>query len=258
MKAATDPSFWDAMADDYEIKAHPFSLLFVESMLEEIPLEPGTRLLDVATGTGAAAILAAERGAEVVAIDFSEGMLERLRVKQLPGISALQMDGQALDLEDNSFDVTVSVFGVMLFEDWNKGLKEMARVTKQGGTTAVVTWSDPNGAGIRQIIAPICGELFPDLELPPPPQGMATLSDPENLKRAMRSAGFNEPKVIRLSHRYHFTREAIFQGNPIRQRLSESQQQKIVEVVKERFQDRREGDSFYIESEALLAIATKP
>ena len=62
------------------------------------------------------------------------------------------MDGQALDLPDAAFDATVSVFGVMLFPDWRAGLREMARVTRPGGSAAIAVWKSADGAALHLLL----------------------------------------------------------------------------------------------------------
>ncbi len=246
------------MAASYEAKAHPFSMRYTEAMLSRLEVGPGVRLLDVATGTGAAALPAARMGAEVMAIDFSEGMVSRLEARGVRNIDARQMDGQALDLPDASFDVTVSAFGVMLFEDWAEGLREMARVTKPGGTAAVLTWRDPDGAGVNQLLSQVCRDLFPGLELPPTPAGMVELSDPKRLSAAMVAAGFEAPTVETLSQKYAFRIDQLFVGNPWSHRLDEAQQRAVLDEVRRRFGKDHDGEDLFIESEALLATAKRP
>jgi ubiquinone/menaquinone biosynthesis C-methylase UbiE len=252
-----DPAFWDATAEAYVAKAHPFTLLYAKAMLGRLEVGPGVRYLDVATGTGAAALPAADLGAEVVAIDFSEGMVRRLKARGVRGIDARVMDGQALDLPDASFDVTVSVFGVMLFPDWNKGLREMARVTKPGGTAAVVTWRDPAGGGINQAVGTVARELFPDIELPPPAAGMVELSDPARLAAAMTAAGFEPPVVEVIRETHTFKVEQLFVGNPWSLRLDAAQQKAVSDEVRRRYGRDRDGDDLFVESEAVLAVAKR-
>ncbi|MEM8530472.1 MAG: class I SAM-dependent methyltransferase [Chloroflexota bacterium] len=253
----TDSAFWDDMAESYEAKAHPFFLLYARTMLSRLNICPGVRFLDVATGTGAAALPAAELGAEVVAIDFSAKMIERLSARGVCNINAQQMDRQALMLPDTSNDVAVSLFGVMLFEDWNQGLREMTRVTKPGGTVAIVTWKDPDGGGINQLIRQICRDVYPNIKLPPPSVSMTELSDPERLTKALRDAGLDSPQGVVLTEQYRFKLEQIFQGNPWSQRLTPNQQQTVLEEVRRRFGKNRDGGNLYIESEALLATAKR-
>lgn len=257
MPTHVDAAFWDKMAEDYEAKAHPFNSLYAKAMLTRLKVGPGVRFLDVATGTGAAALPAAEMGAEVVAIDFSAGMVQRLPTRKVSNIEARQMDGQALDLLDASFDVTVSVFGLMFFPDWDKGLREMARVTKSGGTAAVMTWRDSAGAGISQLLTNVLRDLFPDLKLPPPPAGMVELSDPGRLAKAMMAADFEMPTLETLKEKYKFKAEQLFVGNPWSSRLDAAQQQAMIQEVRRRFEKNKDGEHQFIESEALLACAKR-
>jgi ubiquinone/menaquinone biosynthesis C-methylase UbiE len=113
-----------------------------------LDLHPGVRLLDVAAGTGALATAAARRGASVLAIDSSRGMVaflaRRAREEGLSNLDARVMDGQKLDLPDASFDLACSVFGVMLIADHRAGLTEMRRVLVPGGSARLVVWAPPS------------------------------------------------------------------------------------------------------------------
>jgi demethylmenaquinone methyltransferase/2-methoxy-6-polyprenyl-1,4-benzoquinol methylase len=103
---------------------------------------PGTRALDVATGTGDLALELARRGGEVVGSDFSEGMLERARLKSS---SVRWEQGNALDLpyDDASFDAVTVGFGARNFSDLERGLGEMARVVRPGGRVVVLEITTP-------------------------------------------------------------------------------------------------------------------
>ncbi|GCC47338.1 hypothetical protein chiPu_0031706, partial [Chiloscyllium punctatum] len=94
------------MVATYEAQSQPFTTLFADAAIATLPIGPSSRVLDVATGTGAAALAAARTGADVTAIDFSAGMVARVGAHGLPNIEARQMDGQALDLPDAAFDAT--------------------------------------------------------------------------------------------------------------------------------------------------------
>lgn len=133
MREFEQSDHWDTAAQHYEETAHPFTAHFAEMALAHVPLGPDSRVLDVAAGTGALALAAARTGAQVLATDFSPGMVARIAAAGLPNVETRVMDGQALDLPDGTFDAAFSIFGVMMFPDWRRGLAEMARVTRPGG-----------------------------------------------------------------------------------------------------------------------------
>jgi demethylmenaquinone methyltransferase/2-methoxy-6-polyprenyl-1,4-benzoquinol methylase len=110
---------------------------------------PGSRVLDVATGTGDLAFEMARRVApdgEVVGSDFSEGMLDRARAKAAANGAAVRFEsGDALDLpyEEDSFDAATVGFGARNFSDLARGLREMARVVRPGGRVVVLEITTP-------------------------------------------------------------------------------------------------------------------
>ena len=103
---------------------------------------PGSRALDVATGTGDLAIELARRGAEVTGLDFSEPMLELARGKA-PGLDWTQGDALELPYGDGEFDAVTVSFGARNFSDLNRGLREMARVTRPAGRVVVLEITTP-------------------------------------------------------------------------------------------------------------------
>jgi demethylmenaquinone methyltransferase/2-methoxy-6-polyprenyl-1,4-benzoquinol methylase len=103
---------------------------------------PGSRALDVATGTGDLAIALADRGADVVGVDFAEKMLEIARGKA-PSIDFRSGNALALDFPDDSVDASTVGFGARNFDDLDRGLAEMARVVKPGGRVVVLEITTP-------------------------------------------------------------------------------------------------------------------
>jgi demethylmenaquinone methyltransferase / 2-methoxy-6-polyprenyl-1,4-benzoquinol methylase len=103
---------------------------------------PGSRALDVATGTGDLAIELSARGAQVVGLDFSERMLELAREKA-PGIEFVQGNALALPYADASFDAVTVGFGARNFSDLERGLGELARVTRPGGRVVILEITSP-------------------------------------------------------------------------------------------------------------------
>lgn len=112
-------------------------------------VDASSRVLDVATGTGAQALAFAERGAEVIGIDLAESMLRIARKKRRSAKLAFQQgDATNLPFSDASFDVSCVSFALheMPSSIRERTLAEMVRVTKSGGTIVVVDYARPPGA----------------------------------------------------------------------------------------------------------------
>jgi SAM-dependent methyltransferase len=129
----------------------------------------GDEVLDVACGTGNAAIPAAERGATVTGLDITPELLEDARRNAADaGVEATFVEGDAEDLpfEDGSFDVVVSTFGCMFAPRHEAAAAEIARVLRPGGRIGIAAWT-PEGR---------IGEFFKMMgsHVPPPPAGVAT------------------------------------------------------------------------------------
>lgn len=196
-----NPDHWDTTAQHYERTAHPFTARYAEAALARVKLTPDSRILDVAAGTGALALLAARTGAHVLATDFSPGMIARIAAANLSNVEARVMDGQALALADASFDAVFSIFGVIMFPDWRKGLVEMARVTRPGGCGVIATWRE-QGAATFLLLGQIRRRLFPDREGMTMPEAVKALSEPEDFARELVTAGYRDPQIERVTYDY--------------------------------------------------------
>ena len=104
--------------------------------------KPGMKILDIAAGTGSSSRPLVDKGAEVTALDFSQGMIEQGR-KQNKNITFVQGDALKLPFEDNSFEVTTISFGLRNTSSTEIALKEALRVTKDGGRIVVAEFSHP-------------------------------------------------------------------------------------------------------------------
>jgi demethylmenaquinone methyltransferase/2-methoxy-6-polyprenyl-1,4-benzoquinol methylase len=107
--------------------------------------KPGQRILDLAAGTGASAVSLARSGADVVAADFSPGMIAegRRRHSGIRNLEFTQADATALPFDDDSFDTVTISFGLRNVNDPKKALAEMRRVTAPGGRLVVCEFSHP-------------------------------------------------------------------------------------------------------------------
>lgn len=119
---------------------------------------PHGKMLDIATGTGDFAILAAKilHPESITAVDISEGMMNVGRKKaDEEGLSGTvdfrKEDCTAMSFADNTFDAVISAFGIRNFQDLDKGLAEMCRVMKKGGHLSIVELSTPVTFPMKQL-----------------------------------------------------------------------------------------------------------
>jgi ubiquinone/menaquinone biosynthesis C-methylase UbiE len=139
-------------------------VLVAERLVDTADLHAGWHVLDVATGSGNAAIAAARLGCTAVGVDYVPALLERGRervaAERLP-VELIDGDAEALPFEDDSFDAVISVFGTMFAPDHERTASELLRVSRPGGTIALASWT-PDG---------FIGDLFrtTSKHVPPPP-----------------------------------------------------------------------------------------
>jgi SAM-dependent methyltransferase len=116
-------------------------------------IAPGERVLDIACGTGNAALIAAAAGARVHGLDAAARLIEVARVRAADaGLDAEFVVGDALDLpfDDGAFDAVVSVFGVIFVPDPARGIAEIVRVLAPGGRALLTAWR-PEGPIHRMV-----------------------------------------------------------------------------------------------------------
>ncbi|WP_295819223.1 class I SAM-dependent methyltransferase [uncultured Microbacterium sp.] len=114
---------------------------------------PGQHILDLAAGTGASSVALARSGAEVVAGDFSPGMIAegRRRHGHVPNVTFVEADAMALPFADGEFDVVTISFGLRNVNDPKKALTEMLRVTAPGGMLLVCEFSHPQNPAFASL-----------------------------------------------------------------------------------------------------------
>lgn len=110
--------------------------------------KPGERVLDIAAGTGTSSAALAKSGAEVIALDFSAGMVEEGR-KRHPDLVFVQGDAMKLPFADGEFDVVTISFGLRNVQQPQVALAEMRRVLKPGGRVVICEFSRPPLAVLR-------------------------------------------------------------------------------------------------------------
>jgi demethylmenaquinone methyltransferase/2-methoxy-6-polyprenyl-1,4-benzoquinol methylase len=147
-------AMFDGVAARYDLTNDVLSLgqtrLWRRAVAQAVDARPGERVLDLAAGTGSSSMPFAAAGAQVVAADFSLGML-RVGKAAHPDLDLLAGDALRLPFADASFDVVTISFGLRNVSDVDTALGEMARVTKPGGRLVVCEFSHPTWAPFRTV-----------------------------------------------------------------------------------------------------------
>jgi ubiquinone/menaquinone biosynthesis C-methylase UbiE len=247
---------WDRIAAGFDEFTTPLTTPLAEDALRRVGLRSGMRFLDVAAGSGALSIPAARLGAQVLATDIAPTMIELLNARAREGglsnLEARVMDGHALALEDDTFDVSGSQNGVSLFPDLKRGLHELVRVTKPGGHALIVAFGPPQKAEfftffIGAMQAAVPGFTGPPMDPPPLPFQVA---DPEKLHQELADAGLRDVRVetttwqMQFQSAKHFW-DMVTNSNPIGAMLvadlTEEQRAEVQQVLDGMLRERTGG-----------------
>lgn len=207
------PEPWSEGAAGYETSFAPFTRLYADEALDLVEVGPGTRFLDVAAGSGTMSLGAAARGADVLATDFAPGMVEllarRFAASGYGSAQAVVMDGQALDLDDDTFDAAVSMLGLIFFPDLDAGFAELTRVTRPGGMIGVGTWRI---AGFRlvELVSEALRRVVPTFEAPAAEPPWARVGTVDGLAAHLGAHGATDVAVHTLTRGWSFEDPARF------------------------------------------------
>ena len=218
-KAGQVEQMFDDIAPTYDTLNHRLSWNIDKgwrrkAIKQLAPYEPKT-LLDIATGTGDFAILAAEmlHPDRLIGADISEGMMEigrkKVREKGLQDIISFDKeDCLALSYPDATFDAVTAAFGIRNFADLDTGLREMCRILKPGGHLSIVELTSPVSFPMKQLfhvyshtVLPVYGRLiskdtsaysYLTKTIEAFPQG-------ERMTDILQKAGFSEARFQRLT-----------------------------------------------------------
>lgn len=139
-----------------------------EAFVDGLNIQPGTKVLDVACGSGNLAVVAAAKGADVTGVDIADNLIESAKTRAAElglDIKFEVGDAEALPYDDNSFDVVMTMFGAMFAPRPDVVANELVRVCKPGGTIAMANWTPEGHAGQMFKLAT---KYIPPPDMPPP------------------------------------------------------------------------------------------
>lgn len=182
-------TIWNA--GDYD-RLSCYMQIEAEAFYRRLAVPPGSRLLDVACGSGQLALIAARNGVEATGIDIAENLVERARERaRVEGLSARfhEADAEDLPFADATFDVVTSIAGAMFAPRPEVAAEQLLRVCRRGGIIAMANWT-PRG---------FVGQLFRIISSFVAPPGMRepVLWGDEAEVRALFGAGVSSLEFTR-------------------------------------------------------------
>jgi SAM-dependent methyltransferase len=168
-----------------------------EELVEKLEVTEGMRVLDLGCGDGTTAVPEAKRGAEVLGVDISSNLLAagKARAQELGLTNLSFQEGDATDLndlDDESFDLVVSIFGAMFAPKPFDVAKEMVRVTKPGGRVVMGNWIPDDPTMVAQLLK------ISTSYAPPPPEGFVSPMKwgvEDDVKERFTAAGVPEDQI---------------------------------------------------------------
>jgi ubiquinone/menaquinone biosynthesis C-methylase UbiE len=248
---------WNRIAAGYDEFVAPSEVWLANEALRRARLSPGERFLDVAAGCGGLSFPAARLGAKVLATDWSPTMIEVLVARARKGgfrdVEGRVMDCHALDLDDDTFDVCGSQFGVMLVPDQPRALREMVRVTRPGGRVLLIAYGAPAEIEFLHFFIAALQAVDPDfagVPMDPPPLEFQ-VADPDVMHQRLTDSGLKDVTVETVTEKLEFRSgqhmwDWVLNGNPIAgmlvANLSEEQKADVRTVLDGMLRERSGGN----------------
>jgi SAM-dependent methyltransferase len=251
---------WNLTVDVYERSWVSVLRRYAEGCVERAGVKPGDRVLDVATGPGTAAILAAERGARVIGTDISDAFVEAAR-RRAPNVTFERSAMESLDVPDASMDVVLCAFGLMYAAPISAALAEMNRVLAPSGRFAACVWGRREKCGFREVFSILGVPLQMDVC-----PLFFSLGVPGAFGAALEAAGFRDVREERTELAIQWKDDdeacaAMFDGGPAAYPWSLFAPDVRAQVAGEYLASLapyRTGKGFECPAEFVYATATKP
>ena len=198
--SADTPENWGAASRGYATEIAPILMnAFAEPLVERLSIDRNAEVLEVGAGSGALTEFLFPRVRSLLATDFAPQMIdvlrERLAARGATNVRCAVMDGQALELEDSSFDAAACSFALMLFPNRRRGFSELCRVVRPDGRVAISCWAGPDKFELFGLFLEALQAAFPDMPAPPSPPPVFSLCDPADFKSQMEAGGFRNVEV---------------------------------------------------------------
>jgi len=185
---------WARAASSYSDSFETITRLFAKPLLDAVGARPGSKLLDVACGSGLIAAAAAAAGAQAEGADFSPAMVDAA-TKRFPQLIFRQADAEALPFADHTFDAVAIGFGVHHFPFPVRALAEARRVLRVGGRLGFTVWASTDQHRVQKVVVDAVRAIGdPAADLPRPPAG--DVNSMETCLGLMHAAGF-DPSATR-------------------------------------------------------------
>jgi len=263
---------WNRIAPGYDKFVTPTEVWLANEALRRVRVRRGDRFLDVAAGCGGLSLPAARLGAKVLATDWSSAMIQLVEARaRAEGLSAegRVMDCHALDLDDDTFDLSGSQFGVMLVPDQPRALREMVRVTRPGGRVLLIAYGAPAEIEFLHFFVAALQAVDPGFKGVPmnPPPLEFQAADSEVLRQRLTDAGLEDVTVETVTERLEFRSgqhmwDWVLNSNPIAAMLvadlNEEQRGDVRTVLDGMLRERAGGNGPAVLTNAVqIGIGTK-
>lgn len=256
---------WQRVSRQYHDTFQGLTRQAVGPLLDAAGAGPGARILDVATGPGYVAASAAEWGAHVVGVDFSETMVALARQLH-PSIEFVEGDAEELTFPAASFDAVVMNFGLLHFARPERALAEAHRLLRPGGRIAFTVWAKPEEAvAFGIVLGAIQAHGDPNAPLPAGPP-FFRFSDPDECARTLLGVGFVAPAIRTVPQVWRLgSPDAlldVIQGSTVRTaallRAQSAEALGAIRIaVREAMAGYAKGAAFELPMPAILATAVK-
>ncbi|WP_434444969.1 class I SAM-dependent methyltransferase [Lentzea sp. E54] len=251
---------WANVQDIVDLMLRPFQDLLVQAALER----PRERVLDVGCGTGSVTRAISEAtGAPCVGIDISETMLAAARAHGK--VRFIRADAQVHEF-DESFDLIVSRFGVMFFDDPAAAFRNLLRASAPGGELCFITWRTADENPFTATATKAAAALVPDAPVPDPDgPGPFSLADPGRTREILEKGGWGGVDIRPVDEiralPEKFLVPYLSNLGPIAHALrkaEESERPRIMESVRGAFDDFVHGDEVRIPGACWQVTASAP